>query len=46
VIRERPAQCYSEVFGIGAGGQGFVIEVDFQLTFSFFVVEVDNLNLF
>jgi len=34
-VRERPVQRYSEVFGLGAEGQGFVVEVDFQLTFSF-----------
>jgi len=26
---ERPVQCYSEVFRLGAKGQGFVVEVDF-----------------
>ena len=36
-IRERPVQRYSEVFGLGADGQGFVDEVDFQLTLSFLV---------
>jgi len=44
--RERPVQRYSEVFGFGAEGQGFVVEVDFQFTFSFLVVEVDNLTTF
>jgi len=28
---------YSELFGLGANGQGFVVEVDFQLKFSFLV---------
>jgi len=27
-IRERPAQCYSEVFGLRAEGQGFVVVFD------------------
>jgi len=34
-VRERPAQRNSEVFGIGAEGQGFTVEVDFQLMLSF-----------
>jgi len=29
--RERPVQRYSEVFGFGAKGQGFVVEIDTQL---------------
>jgi len=41
-IRERPVQRYSEVFELGAEGQGFVAEVDFQLTFGFFIVEMEN----
>jgi len=41
-VRERPAQRYSEVFGLGAEGQGFVVEVDFQLTLSFLVVEMED----
>ena len=41
-IRERPVQCYYEVFGLGAEAQGFVVKVDFQLTFSFLVVEMEN----
>ena len=41
-IRERPVQRYSEVFGHGAEGQGFVVVVDFQLTFSFLVVKVEG----
>ena len=41
-IRERPVQRYSEVFGFGAEGQGFVVEADFQLTFGFLVVEMEN----
>ena len=39
-VRERPVQRYSEVFGLGAAGQVFVVEVDFQLTFGFLVVEL------
>ena len=35
-------QCYSEVFGIGAEGQGFVVDVDFQLAFGFLVVEMED----
>jgi len=27
---------------LGAEGQGFVVEVDFQLTFSFLVVEMED----
>jgi len=34
-------QRYSEVFGLGAEGQGLVVEVDFQLTFGFLVVETE-----
>jgi len=45
-IHERPVQCYSEVFGLGAEGQDFVVEVDLHVTFSFLVFEVDNLTLF
>jgi len=30
-IPERPVQCYSDVFGLGEKGQGFVVEPDFQL---------------
>jgi len=41
-IRERPVQRYSEVFGLGAEGQGFAFEVDYQLTFSFFLVKVEG----
>ena len=41
-IRERPVQRYSEVFGLGAEGQGFVVVSDFKLTFSFLVVEVEG----
>jgi len=39
-IRERPVKRYSEVFGLGAAGQGF--EVDFKLMFGFLVVEVED----
>ena len=42
MIRERPVQHYSEVFGLGAEGQGFAVEVDFQLTFGFLVVEMED----
>ena len=42
VIREQPVQRYSEVFGLGAEGQGFVAEVDFQLTLGFLVVRVEG----
>ena len=41
-VRERPVQRYSEVFELGAEGQGFVVEVDFQLTLSFLVVEMED----
>ena len=36
-VSARPVQRYSEVFGLGAEGQAFVVEVDFQLTFGFLV---------
>jgi len=42
VIHERPIQRYSEVFGLRDEWQGFVAVVDFQLTFSFLVVEVED----
>ena len=41
-MRKRSVQRYSEVFGLGAEGQGFVVEVDFQLTLSFLVVEMED----
>ena len=41
-IRERPVQRFSEVFTLGAEGQGFVVEVDFSLTLAFLVVEVED----
>ena len=41
-VRERPVQRYSEVYGLGAEGQVFVVEVDFQLTFGFLVVEMED----
>ena len=41
-VREQPVQRYSEVFGLGAEGQGFVVEVDFQLTFGFLIVETED----
>ena len=42
-VRERPVQRYSEVFGHGAEGQGFVVEDDFQLMLIFLVVEMEKL---
>jgi len=42
VVRDRPVQRYSGVFGLGAEGRGFVVEVDFQLTLSFLVVEMED----
>ena len=42
VIRERLVQRYSEVLGLGAAGQDFITVVDFQLTFSFLVVEMED----
>jgi len=33
-IRERPVQRYSEVFGVGAEGQGFVVVFDIKLCFT------------
>ena len=41
-VRECPVQRYSEAFGFGAEGQGFVVVVDFQLTFSFLVDEMED----
>jgi len=41
-VRERPVQRNSEVFGLGAKGQGFVVAVDFQLTLDFLVVEMED----
>jgi len=41
-ILERPVQHYSEVFGLGAEGQGFVVVFDFKLTFSFLVVKMEG----
>jgi len=38
---ERPVQRCSEVFGLRAEGQVFVVEVDFQLMISFLVVEME-----
>jgi len=35
-------QCYSEVFRLGAKGQSFIVVVDFQLTFSFLVVKMED----
>jgi len=42
VICEHPVQHYSEVFGLGVKGQGFVTEVDFQLMFSLLVVDMED----
>jgi len=39
---QRPVQRNSGVFGLGAEGQGFVVAVDFKLTFSFLVVEMED----
>jgi len=36
-IGERPVQRYSEVFGFGAEGQGFVIVVDIRSRFASFL---------
>ena len=41
-LRERPVQRYSKGLGLGAKGQGFVVEVDFKLTFSFLVVKMEG----
>ena len=41
-VREYPGQRYSEVCGLGEKGQGLVVVVDFQLTFSLLVVEVED----
>jgi len=41
-IRERPVQRYSDIFRLGPEGQRFVVEVDFQLTFNFLVVEMED----
>ena len=41
-VRERPVQRYSKVFGFGAEGQGFFVEADFQLTFGFLAVEMED----
>ena len=41
-MRERPVQRYSEVFGLGAEGQGFVFVVELELTLSFLVDKVKS----
>ena len=41
-VRERSVQCYSAVLGLGPKGLGFVVKDDFQLTFSFLVVEMED----
>jgi len=43
-VREQPVQHSFEESGFGAEGQGFVVVVDFQLTFIFLVVEVKTTN--
>ena len=43
-VRDCPAQHSSEVCGLGTKEQGFVVLVDFQLTFIFLVVEVKTAN--
>ena len=42
MVRERPVRRYTKVLGLGAEGQGFVVEVDFQFTFSFLVVKLST----
>jgi len=42
MICERPVQRYFELFGLGTKVQGFVVEFDFQLTFSLLVVEMED----
>ena len=42
MTRDRPVQRYSEVFGFGAEGQSFVVEVDFKLTFNFLSVKMEG----
>jgi len=44
-VGDTRVQNYSGVCGLGAKGQGFVVVVGFQLTFSFLVVEVDDCQL-
>ena len=41
-IRERPVQRYAEIFGLGTKRAGFIIEIDFQFTFGFLVVEMED----
>jgi len=41
-VRECPVQRYSETFGFGTEWQGFIVVVDFQLTFSFLVDEMED----
>jgi len=41
-VAECPAQHSSEVCGLVAKGQGFVVVADFQHTFSLLVVEVED----
>jgi len=44
-VQDCPVQDSSEVCGLGTKGQGFVVLVDFQLTFIFRVVEVKTANI-
>ena len=41
-VRVRPVQRNSEAVGLGAERQGFVVVVDFQLTLSFLVFEMED----
>ena len=41
-IGEQPVQFYSEVFGLGVEGQGFVIVFDFKLTLCLLVAKVED----
>jgi len=41
-VREQPVQRYYEIFRLGAEGQGFAVEVDFQLMLSILVVEMED----
>ena len=43
-ICDRPVQRYSEVFGLGAEGQGFVVVFDLKLMFSL-LVKVEGYRL-
>jgi len=41
-MRERLVQRYYKVCGLGAEEQGFTVQVEFHITFSFLVVEVED----